>query len=86
VAKEDFNKAMDIKEKLKKLIAKRDSYDALYETSRYEQMVVLARPTTADMRALQQQLEDQDNYERMRRQKELEEDERRRILEHQKQI
>jgi len=28
--------------------AKRDGYDALYETSRYENMVVLDRPSTAE--------------------------------------
>ena len=83
VAKEDFNKAIEIKEKLKKLMAKRDTYDALYETSRYESMIVLQRPSTADMLALKQKLEDEDNYERQRRRKELEEQERRRILEEQ---
>ena len=48
VAKEDYTRAIDLRSRLKKMEAKRDGYDALYETSRYERMVTLLRPNTAD--------------------------------------
>ena len=48
VAKEDFSKAIELRDKIRRLEHKRDSYDALYETSRYEHMVVMNRPSTAD--------------------------------------
>lgn len=35
IAKEDFPRAIELKKRLKSLEIKRDSYDALYETSRY---------------------------------------------------
>jgi len=48
IAKEDFTRAMELKRRIKELEAKRDKFDALYETSRYEGMVSLNRPSTAD--------------------------------------
>ena len=39
IAKEDYDRAMQLKKKLLELRKRRDSYDALYETSRYENMV-----------------------------------------------
>ena len=48
VAKEDYLRAMELRNRLKTLEAKRDSFDALYETKRYEKMVSLKRPTTAE--------------------------------------
>lgn len=48
VAKEDFTRAMELKRRLKDLEAKRDRFDAIYETARYENMVALYRPTTAE--------------------------------------
>lgn len=36
IAKEDFSRAIDLKHKIKKLEAKRDAFDALYETSRFD--------------------------------------------------
>lgn len=41
VAKEDYLRALELRNRLKKLRAKRDTFDALYETSRYEKMVNL---------------------------------------------
>lgn len=82
VAKEDFSRAIDLKNKLRKLEAKRDAYDALYETSRYEAMIVIKRPLTAEI-AFAQQLWDEEQFakaEALRRQKELEEKDRQRIL------
>lgn len=48
ISKEDFSRAIDLKNQIKKMEAKRDGFDALYETSRYENMVVLDRPSTAE--------------------------------------
>ena len=83
VAKEDFTKAIELKEKIKKLSAKCDTFDALYETSRYEQMIVMQRPSTAQLFEEKRKLEEEDarNAERLRRKNELEEQERRRLLE-----
>lgn len=41
VAKEDYLRAMELRNRLKRLEAKRDTFDALYETSRYEKMINL---------------------------------------------
>ena len=83
VAKEDFTKAIELKEKIKKFSIKCDTFDALYETSRYEQMIVMQRPSTAQLFEEKRQLEEEDarNSERLRRKNELEEQERRRLLE-----
>lgn len=48
IAREDYSRAADLRERIKKLEAKRDNFDALYETSRYEKMITLLRPNTAD--------------------------------------
>lgn len=48
VNQEDFDKAIDLKEQIRSLETTRDTFDALYETSRYERMVVMQRPNTAD--------------------------------------
>ena len=81
IAKENFDQAMSLRSKLKGLKDKRDTYDALYETSRYENMIVMQRPSTADILAYQMKLEDEMRNERDRRRRELEEQERKRILE-----
>ena len=82
IAKEDFSRAIDLKHKIKRLEAQRDSFDALYETSRYEAMIVIKRPLTAEI-AFAQQLWDEEQRaksDELRRQRELEEKERQRIL------
>lgn len=82
VAKEDFKRAFDLRERIKKLEAKRDSIDALYETGRYERLITLERPTTAEyLRHLELlDLQERMNYEALRRQRELEEQMRRKLL------
>lgn len=82
VAKENFAAAIELREKLRNLQRKRDTFDALYETSRYEQIIVMQRPSTADMLAAQRKLEEEDRQraDALRRQRELEELERQRIL------
>jgi len=81
IAKEDFSRAIDLKHKIKKLENKRDAFDALYETSRYEAMIIIKRPLTAEI-AFAQQLWDEEQLkaDELRRQRELEEKERQRIL------
>eukprot|EP00826_Nyctotherus_ovalis_P010056 TRINITY_DN1266_c0_g4_i1.p1 TRINITY_DN1266_c0_g4~~TRINITY_DN1266_c0_g4_i1.p1 ORF type:complete len:614 (-),score=114.70 TRINITY_DN1266_c0_g4_i1:560-2401(-) len=59
VAKEDFGRAIGIKEQLVKLQRMRDNVDAFYETPRYEEMIVMQRPSTA-ARRLQKQLEEEE--------------------------
>lgn len=56
VAREDFGRAIGIKEQLVKLQRMRDNVDAFYETPRYEEMVIMQRPSTA-ARRMQKQLE-----------------------------
>ena len=53
VGKEDFDRAIDIRNKLRQLEQQRDQYDALYETSRYEDMVCMQRPSSAYLRRIQ---------------------------------
>jgi centrosomal protein CEP104 len=67
VAKEDFGRAIGIKEQLVKLERTRDNMDAFYETSRYEEMIVMQRPSTA-ARKLREQLE-QEEKERAKAEK-----------------
>lgn len=44
-SKEDYERAIEIRNKLKELTKDRDRYDALYETTKYEDMVVMTRPS-----------------------------------------
>jgi centrosomal protein CEP104 len=75
VAKEDFTRAIELRDRIKRLEAKRDTFDALYETSRYEAMVSLKRPSTAEYLRNLELLDAQErmNAEALRRQRELEE-------------
>lgn len=49
IAKQNYQRSIELKEEIRKLDKERDMYDAKYETSRYEQMISLKRPVTADM-------------------------------------
>jgi len=60
ISKEDFGRAITIKEKLVRLNKMRDAMDALYETPKYEEMIVLKRPSTASKK-LQEELEKEEN-------------------------
>ncbi|KAM3136863.1 hypothetical protein pb186bvf_011122 [Paramecium bursaria] len=82
VAKEDYLRAMELRNRLKKLEQKRDFYDALYETARYVKMISLKRPTTAEYLRHLEYLDRQEqlNADELRRQRELEELHRRRLL------
>lgn len=48
IAKQNYERAIELKEEIKKWEKDRDNYDALYETSRYERMIAMKRPNTAD--------------------------------------
>jgi centrosomal protein CEP104 len=52
VAREDFEQAIQIRNRLRALENQRDQYDALYETGRYESMIEMQRPSTAYMRRI----------------------------------
>jgi len=45
ITKEDFERAIEIRNKLKELNRERDRYDAIYETSIYDDMVVMTKPS-----------------------------------------
>ena len=40
-SRDDYDTCIRLRKKLEDLIAKRDNYDAIYETSRYEKMILL---------------------------------------------
>lgn len=77
-SKEDYPTAIELRNRLKQLEQERDKYDALYETGRYEDMIVMARPTSAQRR-LAKKLEDEERLrlEALKRQKEKEAEEER---------
>lgn len=45
IAKEDMERAIEIRNRLKELERERDRYDAIYETSKYEDMIVMTKPS-----------------------------------------
>lgn len=49
VAREDFETAIVLKQRIDQLVEERDAFDAIYETSRYEAMIVMKRPVTAEL-------------------------------------
>ena len=48
IAKQNFQEAIELKEQIKKAERERDVFDSRYETSRYEHMISMKRPNTAD--------------------------------------
>jgi hypothetical protein len=77
-SKEDFDRCIELRKKRDLLSAKRDNIDVIYETSRYEKMILLREPNVEDL------LKDEENRrilemeKRERERLELEERERRR--------
>ena len=47
----NFDLCIELREKIEQLNKKRDNYDAVYETTRFEQIVAFKRPSTADLLA-----------------------------------
>lgn len=77
-SKDDYDTCIRLRQTLDQLIIRRDNIDAIYETSRYEKMILMKRPSTADRLAEEEykkQLE-RDAYERERLEKERRERER----------
>lgn len=74
----NFDLCIEIREKLQYIKKKRDDYDVIYETSRFESMISLKRPLTADLLA--------DEEERLRKLKEEKEKELKIKLEKEKKL
>lgn len=79
LAKEDFERAIEIRNRLKELEQERDRYDAIYETTKYEDMVVMTKPSELQAR-MQRELEEEERrrLEEIRRLREAEEEAARR--------
>ena len=76
-SKEDFDTCIKLRRKREELSNKRDNIDMIYETSRYENMILLAKPSPADLLAdeenrllLQRQREERERLERERLERE----------------
>ncbi|KRX06659.1 Armadillo-type fold [Pseudocohnilembus persalinus] len=69
LSKEDYDRATELKKRLKNLKQQRDGYDALYETSRYEGMVSNVRPSTAEYNQMIRLMDEEAERERLRNQK-----------------
>ena len=86
-SKEDFDTCIKLRKKREILCARRDNIDVIYETSRYEKMILLREPTPEDLlneeelkRRLEMERRERERLEmeeRERRRRELEERERR---------
>ena len=86
-SKEDFDRCIELRKKRDILAAKRDNIDIIYETSRYEKMILLREPTAEDLlkdeenrRILEMEKRERERLEleeRERRKRELDERERR---------
>ena len=53
-SKDDYDKCILLRKKRDELIARRDNLDVIYETNRYERMILMKRPSTADILAEQE--------------------------------
>ena len=77
-SKEDFDTCIELRKKRDILSAKRDNIDVIYETSRYEKMILLREPTAEDLLADEENKRILEMERRERERLELEERERRR--------
>jgi centrosomal protein CEP104 len=48
-SKDDYDTCIKLRKKLEEVKSKRDNYDTIYETSRYERMIIMKRPSTAEL-------------------------------------
>ena len=78
LAKEDYDTAIILKERIDKLQATRDSIDALYETARYQRMIVMGMPSQEHMSLVNSLLEEERMQAELLHRQQLEEMERRR--------
>lgn len=67
-SKDDYDTCIKLRRKLEEIKNKRDNYDTIYETSRYENMIIMKRPSTAELL--------RDEEERLRQERERLEKER----------
>lgn len=82
IAKEDFDLALELRDKIRMLEKDRDSIDAMYETKRYQRMVLMGKPSDAHMSMVNKLLEDERlRAEMLRRQREEEAERHRLYLE-----
>ena len=77
-SKEDFDTCIKLRKKRDILAAKRDNIDVIYETSRYEKMILLREPTAEDLLADEENKRILEMERRERERLRLEEEERRR--------
>ncbi len=77
-SKEDFDTCIKLRKKRDILAAKRDNIDVIYETSRYEKMILLKEPSPEDLLADEENKRILEMERRERERLELEERERRR--------
>ena len=86
-SKDDYDKCISLKKKREILCERRDNIDVIYETSRYEKMILLKEPSAEDLlneeenkRRIEMEKRERERLEleeRERRRRELEERERR---------
>ena len=76
-SKEDFDTCIKLRKKRDILAAKRDNIDVIYETSRYEKMILFKEPTPDDLLADEENKRILDMERRERERLELEEREKR---------
>ena len=76
--KEDFDTCIKLRKKREILAARRDNIDVIYETSRYEKMILLREPTAEDLLADEENKRILEMERRERERLRLEEEERRR--------
>ena len=76
--KEDFDTCIKLRKKREILAARRDNIDVIYETSRYEKMILLREPTAEDLLADEENKRILEMERRARERLRLEEEERRR--------
>ena len=77
-SKEDFDTCIKLRKKRDILAAKRDNIDVIYETSRYEKMILLKEPSPEDLLADEENKRILEMERRERERLELEEREKRR--------
>lgn len=73
ISKEDFELAKELKDRIARLEKARDAIDALYETKRYERMILMGKPTDSHMAFVNRMMEEERlRLELLRRQREEE--------------
>lgn len=75
LAQEDYERGIEIRNRLKELGQERDRYDAIYETSKYEDMITMTKPSKLQAQmAAELEEEERRRLEAIRAMKQAEED------------